>query len=72
MERNGPRAVLGSQRVRLHEAHGMMLDALLHLWLLRAEDGSRSGGDVRMLRGLVTARCGEFLAKVILIGSSQV
>src|SRR6266567_2224168 len=38
----GPRAVLGSQRVRLHTRPGNHLNVLSRWRLLRAEDGSRS------------------------------
>src|SRR5258708_5262793 len=42
-ETTGPRAVLGSQRIRLGRQRGIYLHAPLHSWPLRAEDGSRSG-----------------------------
>ena len=39
----GPRAVLGSQRVRLEPGAQVTLRTLCEPLLLRAEDGSRSG-----------------------------
>ena len=50
---NGPRAVPGSQRVRLQRQRGITLNALLRSWLLRAGDGSRSGGGVRVRHILI-------------------
>ena len=44
----GPRGVPGSQRVRLHREPEIDLNALLPSWLLRAADGSRSGGGIKM------------------------
>src|SRR5258706_12382383 len=45
---SGPRAVLGSRRVRPHKRRRIHLDDLLYSWPLRAEDGSWSVANVRM------------------------
>src|SRR6266536_4200510 len=42
---NGARAVLGSQRVRRQRRPGIDLTVVPREWLLRAEDGSRSGDE---------------------------
>src|SRR5258707_8320916 len=46
--RRGPRAVLGSQHVRLGMQHRLYLRAPLHSWPLRADDGSRPDGNVEI------------------------
>jgi len=60
----GPRAVLGSQRVRPHGQPEIDKSILSHSWLLRAQDVSRSGGSVKMrallslIAGLLTVLSG--------------
>ena len=47
-KRSGPRAVPCSQRLRVQERLGFGLNIAQRSWLLRAGDGSRSGGRIRM------------------------
>src|SRR5258707_973634 len=64
---NGPRAVLGSQRVRRHRQRGITLDATRRWWLLRAEDGSRSVL-LAIALALAVSGCARFQSKPISAG----
>jgi len=72
--RTGPRAVLGSQRVRLHNDPGTDSSVLSSSWPLRAEDGSRSGR-VQMRRvaafSLIEVLCAILILGVAMAGLTR-